>query len=318
MTTQTGTNSVIRAQGLTKTYGSFNAVDDLAMDVHEGDIYGFVGRNGAGKSTTMRMICGLIVPTQGELDVLGKDPSVGGGRTGVGAIIEAPGLLDHSTAMDNLMYKATALGVRKAKEHCQELLDIVGLQNTGSKQSRNFSLGMRQRLGIALAMVGNPRILLLDEPFNGLDPEATREMRETLQQINREREMTIIVSSHVLDQLNRFATRFGVINAGHMVLEFDSEKMSELAAGAIRVRCKNMQACGLVLRQALPGASISLSEDGVYLVPSTRFSVEQVSDALFAANQQVLELHKTERDVEDFFLELMNKSRDGAPAPAQN
>ena len=318
MTTKTHANSVIRAQGLTKTYGSVNAVDDLAMDVHEGDIYGFVGRNGAGKSTTMRMICGLIVPTAGELDVLGQDPSVGGGRTGVGAIIEAPGLLDRSTAMDNLMYKATALGVRNARAHCQELLEIVGLANTGSKQARNFSLGMRQRLGIALAMVGDPRILLLDEPFNGLDPEATREMRQTLQQINREREMTIIVSSHVLDQLNRFATRFGVINAGNMVLEFDSEKMADLAAGAIRVRCKNMQSCGLVLRQALPGVDITMSDDGVYQVPSTKVSVEQVSDALFAANQQVLELHKTERDVEDFFLELMNKSRDAAPAAAQN
>ena len=318
MTTQTHTNSVIRAQGLTKTYGKFNAVDDLAMDVREGDIYGFVGRNGAGKSTTMRMICGLIVPTAGELDVLGQDPSVGGGRTGVGAIIEAPGLLDRSTAMDNLMYKATALGVPNAKAHCEELLKIVGLENTGSKQARNFSLGMRQRLGIALAMTGNPRILLLDEPFNGLDPEATREMRETLQKINREREMTIVVSSHVLDQLNRFATRFGVINAGNMVLEFDSEKMADLAAGAIRVRCKNMQSCGLALRQALPGVDITMSDDGVYQVPSTKATVEQVSDALFAANQQVLELHKTERDVEDFFLELMNKSRDAAPAAAQN
>ncbi|WP_321972486.1 ABC transporter ATP-binding protein [Paratractidigestivibacter sp.] len=314
MTTQAAPNSVIRAQGLTKTYGKFNAVDGLSMDVREGDIYGFVGRNGAGKSTTMRMICGLIVPTAGELDVLGQDPSVGGGRTAVGAIIEAPGLLDKSSAMDNLMYKAIALGVPKARAHCQELLQIVGLQDTGSKQSCNFSLGMRQRLGIALAMVGNPRILLLDEPFNGLDPGATREMRETLQKINREREMTIIVSSHVLDQLNRFATRFGVINAGRMVAEFESEKMAELAAGAIRVRCKDMPAAGLALRQALPGVDVTLSDDGVYQVPSTKATVEQVSDALFAAHQQVLELHKTERDVEDFFLELMDES--GASVPA--
>lgn len=306
---------VIRAQGLTKTYGAMNAVDSLDMNVRRGDIYGFVGRNGAGKSTTMKMVCGLISPTSGQLDVLGHDPATHNGPTGVGAIIEAPGLLDRMSAMDNLMYKATALGVENAEAHCKELLEIVNLANTGSKQTRNFSLGMKQRMGIALAMVGNPEVLLLDEPFNGLDPAATHEMRQTLQRLNREKGITIVVSTHVLDQLNRFATRFGVISAGKMVVEFEASRMAEMAAGVIRVRATDMARAKEAL-VAIPGAQVSVADDGALQVAGKSASIEDVSLALYQANLQVLELVQTKRDVEEFFLELMNSKAEGQASAA--
>lgn len=299
---------VILAQGLTKTYGGTNVVDQLNMDVHAGDIYGFVGRNGAGKSTTMKMICGLISPSAGELSVLDKNPAKNTSATGVGALIEAPGILESLDAMDNMLHKSTALGVANAKAESQKLLDLVGLGNTGSKQAKAFSLGMKQRLGIALALVGTPKVLLLDEPFNGLDPAVTHEMRETLQRLNKELGITIIVSSHVLDQLNRFATRFGVINAGQMVIEFESERMTEMAAGQIRVSCTDMTRASEVLHDALPNVQISTDSDGTLLVPGGNISSMQVSDALFAANLQVTELVQTKRDVEEFFLDLMSKN----------
>ena len=299
---------VILAQGLTKTYGGTNVVDQLNMDVHAGDIYGFVGRNGAGKSTTMKMICGLISPSAGELSVLDKNPAKNTSATGVGALIEAPGILESLDAMDNMLHKSTALGVANAKAESQKLLDLVGLGNTGSKQAKAFSLGMKQRLGIALALVGTPKVLLLDEPFNGLDPAVTHEMRETLQRLNKELGITIIVSSHVLDQLNRFATRFGVINAGKMVIEFESERMAEMAAGQIRVACTDMTRASEVLHDALPNVQISTDSDGTLLVPGGNVSSMQVSDALFAANLQVTELVQTKRDVEEFFLDLMSKN----------
>ena len=298
---------VISAQGLTKTYVSTNVVNKLSMDVHEGDIYGFVGRNGAGKSTTMKMICGLISPSAGELNVLGKNPAKNNSATGVGALIEAPGLLESLDAMDNMMHKSTALGVANAKAESQKLLELVGLGNTGSKNAKAFSLGMKQRLGIALALVGNPKLLLLDEPFNGLDPAVTHEMRETLQNLNKELGITILVSSHVLDQLNRFATRFGVINAGQMVIEFESERMAERAAGQIRVACTDNTRAKEVLSKALPNVEVSDISDGALGVPGGNVNIRQVSDALYGANLQVLELTQTKRDVEDFFLDLMSQ-----------
>ncbi len=307
-----GTGAAIYAHGLTKTYGSKNVIDGLNMEVREGDIYGFVGRNGTGKSTTMKLVCGLISPTSGELSVLGGKPDERSGFMGADALIEAPGLLERMSAKENLLYKARALGVAKPAAHCDHLLELVGLSKTGSKEARSFSLGMKQRLGIALAMVGKPKLLLLDEPFNGLDPAATHEMRESLQRLNREEGLTIVVSSHILDQLNRFATRFGVINAGKMVMEFESSRMAEMSTKAVRVRCDDMGRAEQTLA-AIPGAEVSKAKDGALLVRGTGEDVEDVSLALFNANLRVIELARTGQDVEEFFLGLMDAD---APAAA--
>ncbi len=306
-------NALICARGLTKTYGSKNVIDGLNMDVLDGDIYGFVGRNGAGKSTAMKLICGLISPSAGKLEVLGHTPDNRAGAIGVDALIESPGLLDRTSAMNNLLYKARALGVKDPKTHCSHLLELVGLAKTGTKEARSFSLGMKQRLGIALAMVGSPRLLLLDEPFNGLDPAATHEMREALQQLNQQEGLTIMVSSHILDQLNRFATRFGVINEGKMLLEFDSSRMATMAAGAVRVRCVDMGRAAQVLAN-IPGAQVVTADDGALLVQGENVEDEAVSLALYNADLRVTELVRTKQDVEEFFLGLMGGSQPAATA----
>ena len=296
---------VIEAHALTKVYKGKRAVDGLEMRVAKGDIYGFVGKNGAGKSTTMKMACGLVTPTSGEVTVFGGESGAGRGEfSRVGALIESPGVLPAMSAFDNVMAKALALGVVRAREQAAELIELVGLADAGKKRVKGFSLGMRQRLGIALALVGSPDLLLLDEPFNGLDPEATRGLRAALVRLNQERGVTIVISSHVLDQLMRMATRFGVIREGRMVRELTDEELHAECGSSVRVRTTDTARALAILEEALPGATFRAEPDGAVLVANA--GAEEVSGVLHDWGAQVLELSTIERDVEDFFVELMD------------
>lgn len=304
--------NVIETHGFTKVYSGRRVVDALDMHVARGDIYGFVGRNGAGKSTTMKMICGLIDPSEGSLDVLGtQDGAAPRGKRFVGSLIESPGLLEKLSGMDNLMIKAYALGVENPREHCEELLEFVGLTSAAGAKAGGYSLGMRQRLGIALALVGDPELLLLDESFNGLDPEATRTMRETLAKLNREKGVTIVVSSHVLDQLNRFANRFGVISDGHMVREFDGSELRHAGQAMVRVRTADMASAESLLGEKLENVEIK-TQNGALLIVGDGAQIEPISQMLFEAGQRVIELTPLEHDIEDIFLDMM-RSKNQAP-----
>ena len=313
--------NVIETRSLTKAYGRGRnrkvAVDRLNMHVAAGDIYGFVGKNGAGKSTTMKMIAGLVTPTSGEIELFGEGSSDSSSTTNarkpglfsteysrIGALIEEPGVLPGLSAYENLMAKALAIGVVRAKEQCRDLLNLVGLADTGTKKVKGFSLGMKQRLGLALALLGGPDLLLLDEPLNGLDPEATRAMRNTLVRLNRERGITIVISSHVLDQLNRVATRFGVVRSGALVKEFTEDELHTACGSSIRVRTVNTARALAILEERLAGATFRAEPDGAVLV-SGAATVEDVSRILHESDQAVLELSVLERDIEDYFVELM-------------
>jgi len=231
--------NVIQINGLTKAYGGTRAVDGLNMRVGQGDIYGFVGKNGAGKSTTMKMIAGLVTPTSGSIKLFDEQRTDGGFSSAfsrIGTLIEQPGLLPNFSAFENLMMKALSIGVVRPREQCTELLTLVGLEDAGARKTKKFSLGMKQRLGLALALVGSPDLLLLDEPFNGIDPEETRALRSVLMRLNHERGVTMVISSHVLDQLNRMATRFGVIREGSMVREFTEEELHTACGSSVRVK----------------------------------------------------------------------------------
>ena len=188
--------AVIEACGLAKAYGGRRVVSDFTMTVSPGDIYGFVGKNGAGKSTVMKMICGEVTATAGEVVLFGG-ASEGGARR-IGVLIEQPGLLPGLTAYENVMAKALAFGLVDAKDRCAEVLRLVGLDGTGRKKAKGFSLGMKQRLGLALALLGNPDVLLLDEPFNGLDPEGARALRNLIVRLNETLGVTVVVSSHAV------------------------------------------------------------------------------------------------------------------------
>ena len=331
--------NVIETRSLTKVYGrgrnAKRAVDKLDMHVTEGDIYGFVGKNGAGKSTTMKMIAGLVTPTSGEIELFGAMGQTGGTQTGnaktgstragshtthapgifsaeysrIGALIEEPGVLPGLSAYDNLMAKALAIGVVRAKGQCRDLLNLVGLASTGTKKVKGFSLGMKQRLGLALSLIGSPDLLLLDEPLNGLDPEATRAMRNTLVRLNQERGITIVISSHVLDQLNRVATRFGVVRNGTLVKEFTEAELHAACGSSIRIKTTDTASALAILEERLANANFHAEPDGAVLI-SGEAGVENVSRILHDAGQTILELSVLERDIEDYFVELMGDSND--------
>lgn len=226
---------LLQTRALTKQYGRHRAVDQVSMHIKKGAIYGFIGRNGAGKTTTLRMISGLASPTAGEIELFGcRGRELSRIRSRVGCLIEGPGLYGSMSARDNLKMKSMLLGVYK-RGYEEELLDIVGLGGVGKKPVKRHSLGMKQRLGIALALVGEPDLLVLDEPINGLDPQGIAEVRDTVLKLNRERNMTILISSHILEELSKIATDYGIIHNGTLLQELTNEELMEKCSERLEV-----------------------------------------------------------------------------------
>ena len=216
---------LLYTNSLTKTFHNHNAVSGVDIHVKKGAIYGLIGRNGAGKTTLMKMISGLSSPTSGQMYLLGKSgKELAEVRGRVGCHIEAPGLFPEMSAYQNLKCKCIQRGIN-SEAYIKDLMAIVGLENTANKKVDKFSMGMKQRLGIAMALVGDPDLLVLDEPINGLDPQGIREMREILTKLNRDRGITILISSHILDELARVATDYGIIHTGELVKEIAADEV---------------------------------------------------------------------------------------------
>lgn len=230
---------LLQTRNLTKQYGRHRAVDDVNMHIKKGVIYGFIGRNGAGKTTCLKMISGLSTPSYGEIEMFGyKGKDLQKVRSRVGCLIEAPGLYGNMSAYDNLNIKCKLTGIKK-KGYIEELLKTVGLDTVGEKKTKHYSLGMKQRLGIALALVGEPDLLILDEPINGLDPQGIVEVRETIQKLAKERGMTICISSHILEELSKLATDYGIIHNGCLVQELTREELMKKCSERIELTLDN-------------------------------------------------------------------------------
>ena len=296
--------SVIQTMGLSKRYKDRWAVDHLDLRVEQGDIYGFIGQNGAGKSTTLKLLCGLARPTQGEALIFGKPVRDSVARRRVGALIEQPGLFPDLSGRENLRLCATLLGLDSPERQVEEILKTVGLAPKEKKPVRHYSMGMKQRLGVALALLGGPDLLLLDEPINGLDPEGIREMRELLLRLNRERGLTILVSSHILGELSKIATRYGIIQEGRMV--------EQISAGELQQKCTDY----LHLRPDQPQKAAALLERELHLSrwemrPEGEIRIYEAADAravgqiLAQAGIAVEEMGLHRQDLESYFLERM-------------
>lgn len=230
---------LLQTRNLTKQYGRHKAVDGVNMHIKKGAIYGFIGRNGAGKTTCLKMISGLSTPSYGEIEMFGyKGKDLQKVRSRVGCLIEAPGLYGNMSAYDNLNIKCKLTGIKK-KGYIEELLKTVGLDTVGEKKTKHYSLGMKQRLGIALALVGEPDLLILDEPINGLDPQGIVEVRETIQKLAKERGMTICISSHILEELSKIATDYGIIHNGCLVQELTREELMKKCSERIELTLDN-------------------------------------------------------------------------------
>lgn len=226
---------LLQTCGLTKEYGRLKAVDQVSLHIRRGAVYGFVGRNGAGKTTFLKMISGLARPTRGEIEMFGyRGKELDKIRSRVGCLIETPGLYGNMSAAANLKIKCKLLGIRR-KDYVEELLRTVGLDGVGSRPVRKFSLGMKQRLGIALALVGEPDLLVLDEPINGLDPQGIAEIRDMILKLNEERNMTIIISSHILEELSKIATDYGIIHQGSLLQELTREELMKRCGERIEI-----------------------------------------------------------------------------------
>ena len=215
---------ILETNDLRKQYKDFKALNGLTMHVPKGSIYGFVGKNGAGKTTLIRLISGLQIPTSGDFKIYGisyKDNNISNARKKMGAVVETPSIFHDLTAYENIKMQYDILGIKDYRT-INDLLKLVGLENTGKKMAKNFSLGMRQRLGIAVALCGSPEFLVLDEPINGLDPEGIVEIRKLIKKLNKERNITILISSHILDELSRVATHYGFIADGKIIKEMSA------------------------------------------------------------------------------------------------
>lgn len=226
----------VTLEGISKYYGKHKAADQVSLHIKKGEIYGFIGRNGAGKTTCMKLICGLAKPTAGQITLFGhKGADIKPYYSRIGSLLEAPGIYPNMTAYQNMKVKCLALGIHK-DGYIEDILKLVGLDQTGNKKVKQFSLGMRQRLGIGLALVGDPDLLILDEPINGLDPQGIAEVRETILRLNKEMNMTIMVSSHILEELSKIADRYGIIDQGHMIEELSNEELQDRCSSYILVQ----------------------------------------------------------------------------------
>ncbi len=296
--------AVIQTMGLSKRYKDNWAVDHLDLRVEQGDIYGFIGRNGAGKSTTLKLLCGLAQPTQGEALIFGKPIRDSVARRRVGALIEQPGLYPDLSGRENLRLYATLLGLDSPARQVDEILETVGLSPKEKKPVKHYSMGMKQRLGVGLALLGGPDLLLLDEPINGLDPEGIREMRELLLRLNRERGLTLLISSHILGELSKIATRYGIIQQGCMVEQITAGELTQKCTDYLHLQADQPQKAAALLERELHLSRWEMRPEGeirIYEAVDTK----AVGQILTQAGIAVEEMGLHRQDLESYFLERM-------------
>lgn len=297
---------------LTKTYKDKAAVNHLDMKVRERAIYGFIGRNGAGKSTTLKMICGLARPTEGEIRLFGRPANNPYTARRIGSLIESTGLYYKMSARQNIIMKARCMGLTDESQ-VDAVLDATGLGDTGRKMVKNFSMGMKQRLGIALALLGNPDLLILDEPINGLDPEGIREVRNLLLTLCEEGK-TIIVSSHILGELSKIATHYGIIKEGNLVEQTDRESLEQKCKDYFQIQVDDCKRALPILLEQAPGLQTEVLEDGQIRIYELRDSA-WVNRILIENQIQVYASGFHHMDLEEYFLSRMDspeaKEREG-------
>ena len=294
---------VLQTDNLTKCYKNIPALDGLTMHIPKGAIYGFVGRNGAGKTTLIRLICGLQEPSSGSFSLFGirnDSKDIVNSRRKIGAIVETPAIYMDMTAEENLRQQYRILGI-SSYVSIPEILKLVGLENTGKKKVRQFSLGMKQRLGIAIALSGDPRLLILDEPTNGLDPQGIVEMREMILKLNRKREITVLISSHILDELSRLATHYGIIDHGQMVKELGAQELNAACRKCVRVEVSDTSVLARVLDAM--GVEYQIISDTTADVFAS-VNVTQLTLALAKEKCEVLSMQERDESLENYFLSL--------------
>lgn len=294
--------NAIEIKGLTKSFRGMYALDGLNMTVPLGAIYGFIGENGSGKSTTEKLICGLLVPDKGEIKLFGRDYSDPGVRVRVGALIENAGCFPGSSVYMNLKMQAINLNLENIEEEIDRVLKIVRMEDSKNLKFKNCSLGMKQRIGIAMALLGNPLLLILDEPINGLDTDGMRIMREILVDITKKYGCTVLISSHILGELEKIATHYGIIKQGKMIMELSAKDMEGRSRVFTSLKIKDMDNALKVLKTKFDNVRLEDEHIRIYDVDDTEVIVE----FLLKNNYVVSEIKKNKIGLEEYYIEIMS------------
>ena len=298
--------NAIEIRNLSKSFRGMYAVDHLNMTVPVGAIYGFIGENGSGKSTTEKLICGHLVPDCGEIKLFGKDYTNPGVRVRVGALIENAGCFPNSSVYQNLRMQTINLGLKNPDEEIDRVLKIVRMEDSANIKFKSCSLGMKQRIGIAMALLGDPALLILDEPINGLDTDGMRIMREILVDITKNYGCTVLISSHILGELEKIATHYGIIRQGKMIMELSAKEMDNRAQVFVSLKTKDMKGAKEVLRKKFA----DVRDEGEYIRVYDVDDTAEIVDYLMKNGHAVSEIKKNKIGLEEYYIELMSQKEE--------
>ena len=298
--------NAIEIRGLKKSFRGMYALDGFNMTVPVGAIYGFIGENGSGKSTTEKLICGLLVADSGKIKLFGKDYTDAGRRVRIGALIENAGCFPGSSVWTNLMMQAINLGIPNPEEEIMRVLKIVRMEDSARIKFKTCSLGMKQRIGIAMALLGNPALLILDEPINGLDADGMKMMREILVDITKNHSVTVLISSHILGELEKIATHYGIIRQGKMIQELSAKDMENRSQIFVSIKTKDLKKATFVLKKKYNNVREESDHIKVFDIEET----EEIVDFLFKNGHIVSEIKKNKIGLEEYYIELMSKKED--------
>lgn len=294
---------VIETKNLSKKFSTKLAANNVNMHIEKGSIYGFIGKNGAGKTTVMKLILGLLRPTGGEIKINGSSDLMKE-RAKIGSLIEDPGIYKNCTAVENM--KRYAILFNTSDDEIRELLKLVDLDKTGPKVAGHFSLGMKQRLGIAISLLGHPDILVLDEPINGLDPAGIKEVRDTILRLNKEKGITFLISSHLLDELAKITTHYGIIRDGVLLEEISAKALMDRCTTNLKIVVDNAtEASKMLLKREIINKH-EVKDNAIYLYDSFEHP-EYIVEALVKENYKVFEVSKNESAFENYFIERIGR-----------
>ena len=295
---------MLQATNIVKMYGNKKVLDNVSMTINKGDIYGFIGKNGAGKTTFMRVVLSLTYPKSGEIKLFG-DKTISEVGLKIGSLIEAPGLYKNLTAEENLRRFSMLYGADESK--IPEILKSVGLTDTGKKKARDFSLGMRQRLGIAIALLGEPELLLLDEPINGLDPEGIKEIRDLIVKLNKEKNITILISSHLLDELSKVVTRYGIINNGQMIEEISAKELHEKCKQKLTIEVDDVEKAKKVLSKIVKEEDVKVISDYEIEITGEIQKASKINSELVKGGIEVSAIYPNTDSLEEYFMKRIGE-----------
>ncbi|PEB38989.1 ABC transporter ATP-binding protein [Bacillus pseudomycoides] len=304
---------IVETNNLTKKYKNSSVVGGVNLKIPEGEIYGFLGPNGAGKTTSIRMLLGLIKATEGNITIFGKDLNKNrlSILSDVGALVENPSYYAHLNAIENLEVYRILRNIPKEKVHA--VLKTVGLQNAAHQKVKEYSLGMKQRLGLAIALLGDPRLLILDEPTNGLDPQGIHEMRELIKSLAKERGITILVSSHLLSEIDQMATYVGIISKGRLIFQDKIEILRQHSQNSIKLLVdKPKEAWKIILASGIPSV---MEEDKIVISNTNNTIIAKIVKALVANDISVFRIEEEKNSLEDIFLNIVKEEQNDVQIP---